>query len=37
MEMNARIVGVSPTINLCYSLHSSLKLKFVGSGRKFAG
>jgi IS605 OrfB family transposase len=32
-----RIVGVSPTINLCYSLHSSLKLKFAGSGRKSAG
>jgi len=37
MEMNARIAGVSPTINLCYGLHSSLKLKFGGSGRKSAG
>jgi hypothetical protein len=31
------IAGVSPTINLCYSQHSSLKLKFGGSGRKSAG
>jgi hypothetical protein len=33
MEMNARIVGETPTINLCYIRHSSLKLKFGGSGR----
>ena len=31
------IVGVSPAINLCYSLHSFLKLKFGGSGRMSAG
>jgi hypothetical protein len=31
------IVVVSPTINLCYIRHSSLKLKFGGSGRKSAG
>jgi len=37
MEMNARIVGVSPTINLCYFRHSSLKLKFGGSVRKSGG
>jgi hypothetical protein len=30
-------VGVSLAINLCYSRHSSLKLKFGGSGRKSAG
>src|SRR5215475_6100206 len=31
-----RIVGVSPTITSCYIRHSSLKLKFSGSGRKSA-
>jgi hypothetical protein len=36
MEMK-HIVCVSPTINLCYSLYSSLKLKFAGFGRKSAG
>jgi hypothetical protein len=32
-----RIVGETPTINLRYGQHSSLKLKFVGFGRKSAG
>jgi hypothetical protein len=32
-----RIVGASPTINLCYISPSSLKLKFVRSGGKSAG
>jgi hypothetical protein len=32
-----RIAGVSPAISLCYIQHSSLKLKFAGSGRKSAG
>jgi hypothetical protein len=36
MEMT-RIVSGSPTINSRYSRHGSLKLKFVGSGRKSAG
>jgi hypothetical protein len=31
------IVSVSPAINSRYSWHSSLKLKFGGSGRKSAG
>jgi len=37
MEMNARIVGVSPAINLRYNWHSSLKLELGRSGRKSAG
>jgi hypothetical protein len=37
MGMNARIVGASPTINMCYNSLSSLKLKFGGSGGKSAG
>jgi hypothetical protein len=37
MQMNARIVGASPTINLCYNPLSSLKLKFGRSGGKSAG
>src|SRR5262249_19775990 len=32
-----RIAGVSLAINSCYIRHSSLKLKFGGSGRKSAG
>jgi hypothetical protein len=37
MEMNARIVGASPTINVCYNPLSSLKLELGRSGRKSAG
>jgi hypothetical protein len=32
-----RIVGVSTTINSCYSWHGSLKLELGRSGRKSAG
>lgn len=31
------VADVSPTINSLYSQHGSLKLKFGGSGGKFAG